>query len=139
MTHRAVRERKIAWLSGDWAYKVACEKFGQELVDSFPRYTRGPRKGKLKGALCWTKVTRGGWVATGPGYMGEGTQGYVERPGSRDWRLTLTPYFVHDHGVVARWYDERHASALGCPQVELVQTPEQAVEAAKHGDQPRYG
>jgi hypothetical protein len=35
------------------------------------RYKRGPRKGKLKGTVYWTRCVHGGWV-TGRGLCGRG-------------------------------------------------------------------
>lgn len=87
MTQRAQYETKVAPLSGDWGLRVATEKFGAELLATFPVYTRGPRKGKLKGALCWTACTVGGWSRNPPG----GGRATVLRPGTYDWHLTLTP------------------------------------------------
>jgi hypothetical protein len=39
------------------------------------RYSRGKRKGQLRGAVIWKKVVRGGWVKNG--FEG----GHVEFPG----------------------------------------------------------
>jgi hypothetical protein len=94
---RAAVEKKVAFLSSDWGLQVATEKFGAELISQMPTYTRGPRKGKPKGALTWTKCTEGGWQRS------QGGQGGVTRPGTYDWALTLTPYQTHDHGRVAEW------------------------------------
>jgi len=69
-----------AYLSTDFGEEMARRYFGDEIVDEMPRYVRGKRKGQLKGQICWTKVTRGGWVKTGA-YDGEAGHGcgYVER------------------------------------------------------------
>ncbi len=128
---RASIEHKVAPLCGEWGYKVAVEKFGQALVDALPVYTRGPRKGKPKGALCWTKVGVGGWSR-------EGGLGHVERPGVRDWRITLSPNSTYDHGVVARWHWEIQDGRKG-GFVEAVQEPSHAAAMFKqHEDRARY-
>ncbi len=102
-------EHKGAPLSSPWAYGVACEKFGKELVDLFPRITRGPRKGQLKGYLLWAKITRGGWVVDGPG----AGNGHVETPGAKYWRLAMewNQFDGHDwegsRGDVVAYWDWR--------------------------------
>lgn len=137
MTNYARVEKKIAKLSTDFGYKVAVEKFGQALVDAMPTYSRGPRKGKPKGALCWTKCERGGWV--GKGSDGCQPLGHVARPGSSDWRLTLSPDSQHDQGLVARWHWQIQDGRTG-GFVEVVQEPGCAAEAYKaYGDNVRYG
>jgi hypothetical protein len=65
MTNYAVIETRSAFLSTDFGEELARKWFGDESVDSLPCYTRGPRKGKIKGAITWTKVLRGGWIRGG--------------------------------------------------------------------------
>lgn len=65
MTNYAVIETRSAFLSTDFGEELARKWFGDESVDSLPRYTRGPRKDKIKGAITWTKVLRGGWIRGG--------------------------------------------------------------------------
>lgn len=62
MTNYAQIDSRSAYLSTDFGEEIARKWFGDESVDSLPRYTRGPRKGKIKGAVTWSKVIRGGWV-----------------------------------------------------------------------------
>ena len=76
---RAMYEVKAIPLTDTWAYKTACENFGDGLVESFPRFSRGPRKGSLKGYLCYIKTTVGGWAENLP--VGRG----VLFPGTSDW------------------------------------------------------
>ena len=76
---RAVYEIKALPLSGDWAHQVACEKFGAELVDSFPKVARGRHAGKPGGYLCYIKATVGGWANNLPSGRG------VVFPGASDW------------------------------------------------------
>lgn len=125
---RAVYEVKAIPLAGEWAYKTACEKFGVELVESFPKFTRGPRAGKLKGYLCYVKATVGGWANNLPGGRG------VLYPGTSDWKLAMAGQYSDPkgHSVVARW-DPREGT-------EQLQSPEQAAKLFKaYGDSPRYG
>lgn len=128
---RASYERKIAALTTDFGLKVATEKFGAELIARMPVYTRGPKKGKPKGALTWIKCSEGGWMRM------NGGQGGVIRPGTYDWALTLSPYQTHDHGRVAEWTwvaKDKPAS------VRVLQEPSAAAQMVKtYGDNPRYG
>lgn len=124
---RAVYEVKSLPLSGEWAYKVACEKFGPELVDSFPRFTRGPRKGQLKGYLCYIKATVGGWAQNLPAGPG------VLFPGAHHWKLAMAEQYSDptEHSTVARWHPKVGA--------EVLQTPQQAWDMFKaYGQEARY-
>ncbi len=126
---RATFEVKALPLSGEWAYRVACEKFGRDLVDSFPRFTRGPRKGQLKGYLCYIKASVGGWSYNVPGYP----QGRVVYPGCTDWKLAMADQYndPKEHSTVARWHPKLGAEAL--------QSPEAAAALFKtYGKEPRY-
>jgi hypothetical protein len=78
MANHAKFERRTAYLSGEFGESMARRYFGNELVDSMPRYVRGQRKGLLKGQIEWRKVKQGGFVITGLN-EGEGPSGYVER------------------------------------------------------------
>ncbi len=53
--------RHTAPLSGDFGYRGAVWAFGQDAVDSLPRFTRGPNAGKPKGFLIWLKTDRAGY------------------------------------------------------------------------------
>lgn len=131
---RATYEKKVAWLSSDWGLQVATEKFGADLIAQMPVYTRGPRKGKPKGALTWVKCTEGGWMRM---KGAPSRAGGVIRPGSYDWALTLSPYNDHDHGRVAEW---TWVAAGKDPVVRVLQTPANAEQMVKtYGDNPRYG
>lgn len=125
---RAQYEDKSAPLSSEFGRKVAAEKFGEELVASFPVFSRGPRKGQLKGLLCWRKCSVGGWSHS---------VGGVVRPGTSAWRLTMA-YPDSDpngHAVVAEWdYNG------GKPIVSQKQTPADAAKVFKaYGTNKRYG
>lgn len=78
MTNYAQIDGRSAYLSTDFGEEIARKWFGDESVDSLPRYTRGPRKGKIKGAVTWSKVIRGGWVRTGRETASGDASGYVE-------------------------------------------------------------
>ncbi len=71
MTTYAQIDTNSAFLFTEFGEKIARKWFGDALVDTLPRFTKGARKGKLKGQVSWQKVVRGGWVRS---YEG----GYVE-------------------------------------------------------------
>ncbi|WP_454914454.1 hypothetical protein [Variovorax gossypii] len=91
---------------------MACEKFGQALVDSFPRFAHGPRKGKLKGYLCYIKATVGGWAHNLPNGAG------VLFPGAHHWKLAMVTQYSDpkEQLTVARWHPETGVSVLQAPQ-----------------------
>lgn len=135
---RATFERKVVALSTEWGRKVATEKFGEQLVGSFPTFTRGPRKGLLKGFICWTKCAEGGWTNNVPDQSGRTTGlGGVVKPGTSGWRLTMAHPDADPcgHSIVARW--------TWCkpePVVEILQTPQAADQMhTAYGYSPRYG
>ena len=82
VTRPAVVEVKSAGLDCEWGERVAREKFGDDAIDALPRFSRGPRKGKLKGKVGWLKVTGGGWYVRDPKARGE-----VVVPGIAAWVL----------------------------------------------------
>ena len=75
MTNYADIQTREAWLSSDFGEQMARRYFGDEAVDSMPRYVRGKRKGLLKGQIQWRKVESGGWVSDKSATNG---RGYVE-------------------------------------------------------------
>ena len=78
MTNYAQIEDRLVYLSSDFGEEIARRWFGDETVDSLPRFVRGPRKGKIKGAVTWSKVVRGGWVRTARATANGDAEGYVE-------------------------------------------------------------
>lgn len=82
MTYRAVITGMTASLRTEFGERYARTIFGNQLVDSLPRVTRGKNKGKLKGEIQWKKVERGGWVTEGPG---EGNGRVENRRGQTIW------------------------------------------------------
>jgi hypothetical protein len=71
MTNYAQIEQRTAFLHTEFGEELARRWFGDESVNALPRYKRGKHKGKIKGAVTWSKVLRGGWVR-------DGLYGYVE-------------------------------------------------------------
>lgn len=65
-----------AYLFSEFGESMARRYFGDDVIDSLPRFVRGKNKGKIKGMVRWKKVERGGWVNTGRAI--EGPVGYVE-------------------------------------------------------------
>jgi hypothetical protein len=70
MTNYADFTTRNADLSCEFGESFAAEWFSAEELDSLPRYVKGPKKGKRKGSVEWTRCTRGGWVRAtyGRGY-----------------------------------------------------------------------
>jgi len=86
MTYARIEERS-AKLSTDFGEELARKWFGDEALESLPRYVRGQSKGKPKGFLKWTKVTKGGWQRLGPAVAAGGSSGRVLHPNQylRKW------------------------------------------------------
>jgi hypothetical protein len=76
---------RCAYLSTDFGAQLACRKFNlsfDELAEKVGRYSRGKRKGQLRGSISWHKVVKGGWVKTGRYDHEESrAQGFVARVG----------------------------------------------------------
>tara|TARA_R110002012_G_scaffold71819_1_gene183884 strand:+ start:178 stop:504 length:327 start_codon:yes stop_codon:yes gene_type:complete len=53
---------RTAKLSSEFGEEFARKKFGDDLIDSLPRYVKGKNKGKIKGIIKWLKCENGGWV-----------------------------------------------------------------------------
>lgn len=67
-------EKKFLYLSNEFAVELAIKWFKKtedELEEIFGRYTKGKRKGLLRGALTWKKCSKAGWFHTidGGGFM----------------------------------------------------------------------
>lgn len=57
-----------AFLNTEFGLELACRKLGktpEQIEAVVGRYTRGKRKGQLRGILTWAKVEQGGWVREG--------------------------------------------------------------------------
>lgn len=76
---------KVSYLSSPFGLELACKKFDttpEEIEKLVGRYSRGKRKGELRGAITWYKVVKGGWVKTGPyDFEQMRGQGFVAKPG----------------------------------------------------------
>lgn len=87
MSTRAVIYPKSAQLTGEFGRDYAMRIFGLDetaLEKLVGRYSRGPRKGMLRGVIVWHSVKSGGWVKTGR-YDFDSMQGsgFVAKPGVR--------------------------------------------------------
>lgn len=103
-THLAQLKTGHAYISGEFGESMARRYFGDEVVDSMPRYVRGERKGQLKGQISWTKVVRGGWVRTGAYDDNYGPSGYPERRVNQIIEVELSiPQWREDAIEVAYW------------------------------------
>ncbi len=104
-------ESREAWLSTDFGLEFATRKFGQEAIDALPTYQRGKRIGLKKGMIRWKKVTRGGWVKTGPYCQDSGGCGYVETRVNRviEAKLVIPTWGggEDEDEVLATWTDDR--------------------------------
>lgn len=78
MTNYAQIQSSSAYLSTEFGEQLARKWFGDESVDSLPRFTRGSRKGRIKGVITWSKVVRGGWVRGDRATANGDATGYVE-------------------------------------------------------------
>lgn len=116
----AQTELKTAKLSQDFGESFARRIFGDETVDSLPRFVRGPRKGKLKGFIGWKKCVKGGWFKTGPGYYQDTNSGYIMKPGPIEWVLLSEDYVENDYGYAI--LETKHADKrpTPVPQVDRV-------------------
>jgi len=98
------------WMSDDFVENMARRYFGDDLIDSLPRYVKGKRKGQLKGMLQWSKVAKQGWCRTG-GRTDDGyATGYVELRLDKIINVELVmPVWGKNPEVIATWdWDLRH-------------------------------
>ena len=100
-------EVRTAYLSSDFGRDYALRVFDltpDQLEAIVGRYTKGKRKGELRGMLTWQVVTKGGWIKTG-GYG----DGYVAFPNTR-----------FDHAIADSWTCE----TIATPRLRNAETPE---------------
>lgn len=74
----ATTQNFSAFLNSSFGLQMAQAYLGLtvDMLEAFVgRYSRGKRKGQLRGAIAWKRVTRGGWSHEGFG------GGHVKRPG----------------------------------------------------------
>jgi len=82
------------YLNTEFILALACRKLNltpEQIEEKLGRYTKGKRKGELRGKLAWFKCTRGGWLKYSREYM----DGTVIKPG-QTW----------GYKVVDAWSDE---------------------------------
>lgn len=58
---RACIDKRSAYLSTDFGESFARRYFGDG-IERLGRFTKGKRKGRLRGQVSWRKVTSGGWT-----------------------------------------------------------------------------
>jgi hypothetical protein len=78
-------QNAYAYLNTDFGLNLACKKFNltpDQLKELVGVYSKGKRKGQLKGQIVWLKVIKGGWVKTGAYDHDTMTpSGFVVKPG----------------------------------------------------------
>ena len=60
--------QRSAWLNTEFGLSLACKKLNktpEEIEALVGRYTKGKRKGDLRGQLIWWSVIQPGWVRRG--------------------------------------------------------------------------
>lgn len=86
MPQYANAETRTAYLSDEFGLNLACKKLGmtpEQIENLVGRYTRGKRKGLLRGAVQWFKITQFGWVKMGAyDHDGGGGNGFVQAQGA---------------------------------------------------------
>lgn len=71
-TNYAATEHRIAYLNTTFGRELAQLWLGldNDMIEAIVgRYSRGKRKGQLRGAIAWSKVTRGGWTWQNGGHV----------------------------------------------------------------------
>jgi hypothetical protein len=72
-------EVKKSWLGTEFGESYARKLFGNDVVDTMPKYSKGKNIGKFKVELRWVKCTAGGWVKTGNRHETQSfAEGFVE-------------------------------------------------------------
>lgn len=92
---------KSAPLFGDFGLEYATKLFGEETIASLPRYVRGPKKGKIKAYLIWTKCTEGGWSNSG-----------VAVPGLHRAMIAPFPYAGERDALRGKWCGQDETLSL---------------------------
>lgn len=65
MPQYAKFESRSAWLGQSFGEGYARRLFGDAVVDSLPRCTRGKNTGKIQAEIAWVKCLEGGWIRAG--------------------------------------------------------------------------
>ena len=93
-----------AWLSTDFGRDYAMKIFNlaeSDLEKLVGRYTKGKRKGLLKGKIVWSHAVKGGWVKTGR-YDCDmmRASGFVVRPNKRFGHQIIVPLWNGEATVI---------------------------------------
>lgn len=108
----------FAYLNTDRGLAIACKAFSKteaEIEAIVGRYSRGKRKGLLRGAIQWRKILRGGWVS-GFGVVERGLEyghsitnwdgevlfGYNANQDSRSSAIAIATDLAHPEAAAAR-------------------------------------
>ena len=102
MTQYAKFQSRSAWLGTEFGESYARRLFGDEVVDSLPRYVRGKSVGKFKADVSWLKCIEGGWIKTGYDHMREESVGLVE---NRRGKVIVAILRTKDGNLVATYGD----------------------------------
>ena len=123
MTVRADIDYRDGYMSSEFIEGMARRYFGDEIVDALPRYVRGKRKGQLKGFLQWQKVSKGGWVKTGP-YDSDGMRasGYVERRIGKVIYVDLSIRVWGSEDILIASWDWEHGVERDSVKVKVYET-----------------
>jgi len=125
---RAEEDRPgFAYLNTDRGLSIACKAFDktpEEIEAIVGRYSRGKRKGLLRGSIQWRRILRGGWVS-GFGVVERGLEyghsiqnwdgdvlfGYDAQHGSRAQAISAGTDLAHPEAAAARKKAERDEEA----------------------------
>ncbi|CAB4165360.1 hypothetical protein UFOVP820_38 [uncultured Caudovirales phage] len=66
MSRSVVWDIKEAFLWTDFGIEFAKRHFTEEQIAKLPVYKRGPKAGKIRGAIRWARVKEGGFVYRSP-------------------------------------------------------------------------
>lgn len=123
MTVRANIDYRDGYMSSEFIEGMARRYFGDDVVDASPRYVKGKRKGQLKGFLRWQKVSKGGWVKTGP-YDSDGMRasGYVERRIGKVIYVDLSIRVWGSEDILIASWDWEHGVERDSVKVKVYET-----------------
>lgn len=123
MTVRANIDYRDGYMSSEFIEGMARRYFGDDVVDATPRYVKGKRKGQLKGFLRWQKVSKGGWVKTGP-YDSDGMRasGYVERRIGKVIYVDLSIRVWGSEDILIASWDWEHGVERDSVKVKVYET-----------------
>lgn len=93
-------QTRTAWIGGEFGEAYARRLFGDAIVDSLPRYSRGKSIGKFNAEITWVKCIEGGWVKGGRDVMREEAIGHVEKRAGKVLLAAIrnSNGILHTHG-----------------------------------------